>query len=337
MNWSRSTDSLHTITMNNQVAKVALITGVGGQDGAYLAQLLIGKGYRVVGTSRDAAASRFESLVRLGIAQQVQVISMAPSDFRNTLAVISEVSPDEIYHLAGQSSVGLSFEQPFETINSITVGALNILESIRAIGLPTRLYHASSSECFGNRGSVPADEQMLFNPVSPYGIAKAAAHALVKNYREAYGMYASNGILFNHESPLRPARFVTKKVVQGAYRISQGSSETLTLGDLGVVRDWGWSPEYVEAMWMMLQADQPDDFVIATGESHSLEEFVAYVFSCFDLDWKKYVKHDDALTRPNEIPWSQGNPEKARRVLGWQPMKRMHQVIELLCEDMRCG
>lgn len=337
MNSSRSTDSLHTITMNNQAAKVALITGVGGQDGAYLARLLIDKGYRVIGTSRDAAASRFESLVRLRIAERVQIISMAPSDFRNTLAVISDIRPDEIYHLAGQSSVGLSFEQPFETINSITIGVLNILESIRALGLSARLYHASSSECFGNRGSVSADEGMLFNPVSPYGIAKAAAHALVRNYRESYGMFASNGILFNHESPLRPARFVTKKVVEGAHRISLGSSETLFLGDLSVVRDWGWSPEYVEAMWMMLQADNPDDFVIATGESHSLEEFVAHAFSFFDLDWKRYVKCDTSLRRPNEIPWSQGNPEKANRVLGWQPRKKMHKVVESLCENLRNG
>lgn len=333
MNWSRSTDLPHTITMSNPVARIALITGVGGQDGAYLADLLIRKGYCVFGTSRDAGVSRFDSLDRLGIAGKVRLLSMAPNDFKSTLTAISKAKPDEIYHLAGQSSVGLSFEQPSETIESITIGTLNILESLRFLGLPARLYHASSSECFGNTACLPADEQTPFNPVSPYAVAKAAAHALVRNYREAYGMFAANGILFNHESPLRPARFVTQKVVQGACRIARGSNETLALGDLNVVRDWGWAPEYVEAMWIMLQADKADDFVIATGEAHTLQDFVAHVFKCFNLDWCKHVQHDDRLVRPNEIPWSQGNPGKARQLLGWQACKRMPEVVEMLCAD----
>lgn len=318
---------------SDREGKVALITGVGGQDGAYLAQLLIGKGYRVFGTSRDAGVSRFDSLAYLGIAENIHLLSMAPNDFKSTLTAISKARPDEIYHLAGQSSVGLSFEQPSETIESITLGTLNILEALRFMGMPTRLYHASSSECFGNTDKTAANEETLFNPVSPYAVAKAAAHWLVRNYRDAHGTFASNGILFNHESPLRPARFVTQKVVRSAYRISQGSTETLTLGDLGVVRDWGWAPNYVEAMWMMLQADRADDFVIATGEPHPLQEFVAHAFSCFDLDWRRHVRHDEQLIRPNEIRWSQGNPQKAHQVLGWRATHRMHDVVRSLCES----
>jgi GDPmannose 4,6-dehydratase len=311
--------------------KSALITGIGGQDGAYLARLLVSKGYKVFGTSRDAGASRFESLVRLGIAGQVHFLSMAPNDFKSTLTAISKARPDEIYHLAGQTSVGLSFEQPSETIESVTIGTLNILESLRFLAMPARFYHASSSECFGDTGGLPADEQTPFNPVSPYAVAKSAAHWLVRNYREAHKMFASNGILFNHESELRPARFVTQKVVQSAYRISRGSKEKLTLGDLTVLRDWGWAPEYVDAMWRMLQAEKADDFVIATGEANSLQDFVAQSFGFFGLNWKEYVQYDDQLKRPNEIPWSQGNPEKALRVLGWRADKKMGDVVTALC------
>jgi GDPmannose 4,6-dehydratase len=311
--------------------KSALITGIGGQDGAYLARLLVSKGYKVFGTSRDAGASRFESLVRLGIAGQVHFLSMAPNDFKSTLTAISKARPDEIYHLAGQTSVGLSFEQPSETIESVTIGTLNILESLRFLAMPARFYHASSSECFGDTGGLPADEQTPFNPVSPYAVAKSAAHWLVRNYREAHKMFASNGILFNHESELRPARFVTQKVVQSAYRISRGSKEKLTLGDLTMLRDWGWAPEYVDAMWCMLQAEKADDFVIATGEANSLQDFVAQSFGFFGLNWKEYVQYDDQLKRPNEIPWSQGNPEKALRVLGWRADKKMGDVVTALC------
>jgi GDPmannose 4,6-dehydratase len=311
--------------------KSALITGIGGQDGAYLARLLVSKGYKVFGTSRDAGVSRFESLVRLGIAEQVHFLSMAPNDFKSTLTAISKARPDEIYHLAGQTSVGLSFEQPSETIESITIGTLNILESLRFLGMPARFYHASSSECFGDTAGLPADERTPFNPVSPYAVAKSAAHWLVRNYRDAHKMFASNGILFNHESELRPTRFVTQKVVQAARRISLGSKEVLTLGDLSIVRDWGWAPEYVDAMWRMLQNDTPDDFVIATGEANSLQDFVSQSFAIFGLNWQEYVRYDDQLKRPNEIPWSQGSPEKARRVLGWCAEKKMGDVVTALC------
>ena len=313
------------------MTNTALITGIGGQDGAYLAQLLLNKGYQVFGTSRDAGVSRSDSLVRLGVFGQVNLLSMAPHDFKSTLTAISKARPDEIYHLAGQTSVGLSFEQPSETIDSIIIGTLNILESLRFLGMPAKFYHASSSECFGDTGGVPADERTPFNPVSPYAVAKSAAHWLVRNYREAHNMYAANGILFNHESELRPERFVTQKVVRAAYRIARGSAEKLTLGDLSISRDWGWAPEYVEAMWRILQADHADDFVIATGEANSLKDFVDQSFACFGLDWTAHVLHDDRLMRPNEIAWSQGNPEKARKLLGWQASKRMRDVVKMLC------
>jgi GDPmannose 4,6-dehydratase len=311
--------------------KIALITGISGQDGAYLAQLLLGKGYAVFGTSRDAEASDFSSLTRLGIIDQVKVLSMAPHDFKNVVTVIAKVQPDEIYHLAGQTSVGLSFDQPLETIESITIGTLNILEVLRFLKLSAKFYHASSSECFGDTQGLPADEHTPFNPVSPYAVAKASAHWLVINYRNAHGMFAVNGILFNHESELRPERFVTQKVVRAAYRIAQGSTEKLTLGALCISRDWGWAPEYVEAMWLMLQAEQADDFVIATGQANSLKDFVAQAFACYGLEWTQYVVHDDQLMRPNENAWSQGNPAKAKQLLGWQATKKMNDVVKILC------
>lgn len=314
------------------MTKTALITGIGGQDGAYLAQLLVGKGYKVFGTSRDAGVSRFDSLARLGVAGQVSLLSMAPNDFKSTLTAISKARPDEVYHLAGQTSVGLSFDQPSEAIESITIGTLNILESLRFLALPTRFYHAGSSECFGDTAGLPADENTPFNPVSPYAVAKCAAHWLVRNYRQAHKMYAANGILFNHESELRPERFVTQKVVQAAYRISRGSTEELILGDLSMSRDWGWAPEYVQAMWQILQAEHADDFVIATGQANSLQDFVEQSFSYFGLDWTEHVRYSEQLKRPNEIRWSQGNPGKAHKALGWQASKKMGDVVKILCD-----
>ncbi len=313
--------------------KKVLITGIGGQDGAYLAAFLLKKGYTVYGTSRDAEVSGFSSLGKLGITDQLNLLSMAPHDFKSTLTAISKVLPDEIYHLAGQTSVGLSFEQPSETIESITIGTLNILESMRFLKLPARFYHASSSECFGDTYGLPADEFTAFKPVSPYAIAKSSAHWLVKNYREAYNMFAANGILFNHESALRPARFVTQKVIRSAYEISKGSKNKLNLGDLSIVRDWGWAPEYVDAMWRILQADKAEDFVIATGEANSLQEFVARSFAHYGLNWKDHVIQNTQFIRPNEIPWSQGNASKALEKLGWQATKKMGDVIQILAES----
>lgn len=308
--------------------KKALICGVSGQDGAYLAQLLLGKGYRVWGTSRDAQMSSFSNLERLGIRQQVEVLSMAQSDFRSVLNTLSRSEPDEIYFLSGQSSVGLSFDQPAESIESIAFGALNLLEAVRFLGRPVRIYHASSSECFGHvLSGERANEMTPFRPRSPYGVAKASAHWLIANYREAYGLYCCNGILFNHESPLRPARFVTRKIVASACRIAAGSEERLSLGRLDIARDWGWSPDFVEAMWRMLQQDAPDDYVIATGESQTLEAFVAAAFAQVGLDWRSHVDIDPTLFRPSEIAHSAADPDKAMKGLSWKASVAFPELI----------
>jgi GDPmannose 4,6-dehydratase len=228
--------------------------------------------------------------------------------------------------------VGLSFQQPVETLESISVGTLNLLEAIRFTGKPIKFYNACSSECFGDIAD-GADEQTPFRPRSPYAVAKAAAFWEVANYREAYSLFACSGILFNHESPLRPARFVTKKIVNAACRIAAGSREQLQLGNIAIRRDWGWAPEYVEAMWLMVQQEAPDDFVIATGESHSLEEFVAAAFAQVHLDWREHVVIDPDLFRPTEIAVSRGNPRKSREILGWQAKNKMQQVVTLMVED----
>ena len=307
--------------------KTALICGISGQDGAYLTKFLLSKGYRIFGTSRDAELCRFSSLVRLGLKNSVKLVSMALSDFRSTLQVLDQVRPDEIYNLAGQSSVGLSFEQPVETLDSISIGTLNLLESIRFLKLPVRFYNAGSSECFGDTGGAPANETTPFRPRSPYAVAKAAAFWEVANYRDSYSIYAASGILFNHESPLRPERFVTRKIVAAACRIATGSNETIRLGNLDIERDWGWAPEYVEAMWRILQQETPDDFVIATGESHSLKNFVAKAFEIFSLDWREYCVSDKSFFRPSDIINSRADPEKARNILGWEAHVKMPDVV----------
>jgi GDPmannose 4,6-dehydratase len=318
--------------MNPPPIKKALICGIGGQDGAYLSQLLLQKGYQVWGTSRDAQMSSFSNLQVLGVKDRVTLLSMAPNDFRSVLSALTRSDPDEIYFLAAQSSVGLSFEQPAETLESISLGALNLLEALRFLGKHVKLYHASSSECFGDLGRQAATEDTPFRPRSPYAVAKASAHWLVANYREAYGLFLCNGILFNHESLLRPARFVTQKVVSAANRIAKGSTEKLLLGRLDIVRDWGWAPEYVEAMWRMMQQDQPDDYIIATGEANSLQDFVDAAFAVVGLDWRKHVVSDANLFRPTDIAWSQGSPEKALRQLGWTAHSHMKDVVDKMMQ-----
>ena len=310
--------------------KRALIFGISGQDGAYLADLLLAKGYEVHGTSRDAEMANFSSLKALGIADRVDCHSAALTDFRSTLQVIARVEPDEIYNLAGQSSVGLSFQQPVETLESIAVATINILEALRFLGGPVRFYNAGSSECFGNTGEAPADEATPFHPRSPYAVAKAAAFWEVANYRDSYGLHACSGILFNHESPLRPKRFVTRKIVAGAVAIAAGRMDKLTLGDLSIRRDWGFAPDYVEAMWRMLQRQAPEDFVIATGQSHSLEEFVAAAFAEVGLDWRDHVAIDAGLMRPSELRQSAGNAGKAERLLGWRAQVLMPELVAQL-------
>ena len=310
----------------------ALICGVTGQDGSYLAQLLLDKGYEVWGTSRDATMSSQANLTTLSIDNQLTLISMAPNDFRSVLTAVERSDPDEIYYLSGQSSVGLSFEQPAETLESIASGVLNLLEVIRLRKKSVRFYNAGSSECFGDTGNVAANEETPFRPRSPYAVAKASAHWLVANYRESYNLYACTGILFNHESPLRPKRFVTQKIVQAARRIARGSGERLQLGRLDIFRDWGWAPEYINAMWLMLQQAEPQDFVIATGESHPLEEFVAEAFRIHGLHWREWVDISPSLFRPTDITHSLGDPAKADSILGWQAQKKMHDVVKSLAK-----
>lgn len=312
--------------------KIALIFGISGQDGGYLARLLIEKGYVVHGTSRDAELSSFTNLAVLGIRDRVALHSAALTDFRSVVQCISRVAPDEIYNLGGQSSVGLSFQQPVETLDSISTGTLNMLEAIRFLGRPVRFYNAGSGECFGDTGGRAADETTAFRPRSPYGVAKAAAFWEVANYREAYDLFACSGVLFNHESPLRPARFVTRKIVSAAARIAGGDREKLFLGNLSIRRDWGWAPEYVEAMWLIIQQKVADDYVIATGEPHSLEEFVDAAFAHFGLAWRDHVEIDENLYRPADIACGFGDASKAAKLLGWRAETRMPDVVTRMAE-----
>lgn len=308
----------------------ALVCGVNGQDGSYLARLLLERDYEVWGTSRDVQASAMSNLAALGIGARVNLVSMAPSDFRSVFTAMERSDPDEVYLLSGQSSVGLSFEQPAETLESIVTGTLNMLEVMRLRRRQTRLYHAGSSECFGDTGGLPADEATPFQPRSPYAVAKASAHWLVANYRESYGLHASTGILFNHESPLRPRRFVTQKIIHGARRIAAGSDERLVLGRLDIRRDWGWAPEYVDAMWRMLQQETPRDLVIATGQTNSLQDFVEHAFGLHGLDWREHVDVSQEFFRPTDIAYSGSNPDLAGEAIDWAAKIRMREVVSLM-------
>ena len=319
------------------MGKTALIFGISGQDGSYLSELLLTKDYHVVGSSRDAQISRFSNLVRLNIRDQVEVESASLNDFRSVLQVLKKVRPDEVYNLAGQSSVGLSFDQPVESFESISIGTLNLLEAIRFLETPIKIYNAGSSECFGNTDGHPADELTPFRPRSPYAVAKAAAFWQMANYREAYGLFACSGLLFNHESPLRPERFVTRKIVTAGCRIAEGMKEKLELGNISVERDWGWAPEYVEAMWLMLQQETPDDYVIATGETNRLEDFVDGVFTTLGLKWREHVKTNENLFRPTDILTVRANPGKAAQELGWKAKYKMRDVARMMVEEEKKG
>jgi GDPmannose 4,6-dehydratase len=308
--------------------KKALIIGVSGQDGAYLARFLIEKGYKVFGTSRDAAINNFKNLERIGIKSSINIFSMSIVDFRSILQVITKIEPDEIYNLSGQTSVGLSFSQPVEANESINLGTLNLLEVIRYVNPKIKFYNAGSSEIFGETGKIPADENSPYRPQSPYAVAKAAAAMQVSVYRDAYGLNACTGILFNHESPLRPDRFVTKKIVKSISRIIKGSTEKLMLGNLEIIRDWGWAPEYVEAMWLMLQKENMQDYIISTGTSASLRDFVRIAFEHVNLDWKEFVLIDQDLVRISDPKIITGNPFKAATNLGWEAQIKSVDVIK---------
>jgi GDPmannose 4,6-dehydratase len=321
--------------LNSAKQKTALICGASGQDAAWLAKLLLERNYRVVGTSRDAAMVSFTNLVRLGIRDRMKIVSSTLTDFRSIIRVLLEFEPDEIYNLSGQTSVGLSFEQPAEALESIAYGTLNLLEAMRMLKLPARFYNACSSECFGDVTGEAADESTPFRPRSPYGVAKAAAFWQVSSYREAYGLFACSGILFNHESPLRPERFVTQKVVSAACRIAAGSRERLKLGDLTIRRDWGWAPEYVEAMWRMLQGGTPSDYVICTGETNPLSAFVDEAFAAVGLRASDHVDQDRSLFRPADLRSSIGSPTKAREQLKWSAQYRMRDVVRAMVDAAR--
>jgi GDPmannose 4,6-dehydratase len=310
----------------------ALIVGVSGQDGAYLSKLLIDKGYDVFGTSRDLVATSFHGLEYLGVDSLINKVRLNPSDFKAVHEIIASVQPNEIYNLSGQSSVSLSFQQPLEAVQSIVLATINFIESIRLIGGDIRFYNAGSGEVFGETHGRPSNEETPFHPVSPYGLAKANAAAQVSLYRDVYGLYACTGILFNHESPLRPESYVTQKIIKAAYRIANGSSEKLSMGNIKISRDWGYAPNYVEAMWAMLQLKCPEDFVIATGRTVSLKYFISQVFLHFDLEWTDHVLIDERFFRESEIMFGAADPGKAKRLLCWNASCQVENLIKYMID-----
>jgi GDPmannose 4,6-dehydratase len=314
--------------------KTALIAGVTGQDGAYLTHYLLGLGYRVVGSSRDAQMADTSRLERLGVKGDVELVSLAPNDFRSVLKVVAGVQPDEIYNLAGQTSVGLSFEQPVECLESISTATLNLLEVIRFLGGGIRFFSAGSSECFGDTGQTPATEDTPMRPGSPYAVAKASAFWQVATYREAYGMYACTGILANHESPLRPKRFVTQKIIDGVRAIKAGRQTTIQLGNLDIWRDWGWAPDYVRAMVLMLQADQPGDYLIASGTTTSLRQFAQAAFNAAGLDLGDHLESVEGLRRPADLAYSAMNPTEISQALGWKSKRPIREIVEKMYSDI---
>jgi GDPmannose 4,6-dehydratase len=316
------------------MTKTALICGVTGQDGAYLAHHLLGLGYRVVGTSRDDQMADRSRLDRLGIAEDLELVSLAPNDFRSVLKVVSTIQPQQIYNLAGQTSVGLSFDQPVECMESISVATLNLLEVIRFLGGGIRFFSAGSSECFGDTGQMPATEATPMRPGSPYAVAKASAYWQVVTYREAYGMFACTGILANHESPLRPKRFVTQKIIDGVRAIKAGRQTAIQLGNLDIWRDWGWAPDYVQAMQLMLHANHPSDFLIASGTTTSLRQFVQEAFTAAELDIAEHLESIEALKRPADLNFSAMDPTRIQTELGWSSKRPIQEIVEKMFRDV---
>ena len=317
--------------------KRALITGITGQDGSYLADLLLEKDYEVHGIIRRACTintSRFDHLYADPHINGVRMFLHFGdlSDSVNLVKLLYELKPDEIYHLAAQSHVRVSFDIPEYTSDITGVGTIRILEAIREAGIRSRFYQASSSEMFGKAQEVPQSEKTPFWPRSPYGVAKVFSYWATVNYRESYDLRASNGILFNHESPRRGETFVTRKISRAVAAIKHGLQNELFLGNLDAKRDWGYAPEYVEGMWRIVQLDEGDDFVLATGESHSVREFAEAAFAHVDLDWKKYVKHDPRYERPAEVDLLVGNAAKARKILGWEAKVRFHDLVRLMVD-----
>jgi GDPmannose 4,6-dehydratase len=312
--------------------KTVLITGVSGQDGAFLAKLLLSKGYIVVGTSRDHYNINYQNLEILGVKDDIEYLSLVLKDFKSVFEVITNIYPDEIYNLGGQSSVGLSFHEPMETFESIAIATVNILESIKLIDKDIKLYNAGSSECFGDTGDNAVSENDRFVPNSPYAVAKATSFWEVKNYRQAYDLFACTGLLFNHESHLRGDHFVTKKIIKGACDISKGLQNRLVLGNINISRDWGYAEEYVEAMYLMMQQNKPDDYIIATGETRSLKEFIEIAFKYLDLDYEKYLVIDKNLYRASDLKINKANPKKANQILKWKSKLKLDDIVSKMIE-----
>lgn len=312
--------------------KTALITGVTGQDGSYLTEMLLEKGYRVIGVKRRTSLLATDRIDHLLKNSNFHLVYGSLNDSGAFYRIFSEQKIDEVYNLAAQSHVRVSFDVPEETVDAVAMGPLRLLECIRIMQPGCRFYQASSSEMYGDNPEHPQNEETRLMPASPYACAKVFAHGLTRNYREGYGIHASSGILFNHESPRRGETFVTRKITLAAARIKLGLQDTISLGNLDAKRDWGYAKDYVEAMWLMLQQDKPDDYVIATGETHTVEEFLYEVFAVAGLDVQKHLVIDERLRRPHEVPWLEGDMSKARRVLGWEPKTKFKELAKLMYE-----
>lgn len=312
---------------------IALVVGASGQDGFYLVQLLISSGYKVIGTSRNLSLLSQSHLSLVASLPDFKMVSLDPCDRREVENLVRSSKPDEIYNLAGLTSVARSFDQPFESYQSIIFTTLNLLETIHGSSRRIKLFCAGSSESFGDMGNSPANETSHMVPTSPYGVSKAAIFLMVRNYRESYGVFACTGLLFNHESPIRPPHFVTQKIVKAAALIARQEAEYLELGNIDIFRDWGWAPDYVEAMHLMLQKEDPVDYVIATGETNSLTNFVERAFDYFGLRWIDHVRFNNNLKRQSELTYSAANPSKAMEELSWSASYKFDQVVDALCES----
>jgi len=308
----------------------ALITGITGQDGSYLAEFLLAKGYQVIGVTRRTSSHRNERIAH--IESRLQLVSADLLDQSSLANALAETRPHEVYNLAAQSFVPTSWSQPVLTAEFTAVGVTRLLEAIRTVDPSIRFYQASSSEMFGKVRQTPQDESTPFHPRSPYGVAKCYGHWITVNYRESYGLFACSGILFNHESPRRGLEFVTRKVSDGAARVALGLATELPLGNLEAQRDWGYAGDYVEAMWMMLQQPTAEDYVIATGETHSVRELVEIAFERVGLDWRRHVRLDPRFVRPAEVDLLQGDASKARDRLGWKPRVSFRQLVEMMVD-----
>ncbi len=315
--------------------KTALITGITGQDGAYLSRYLLEKDYKVIGITRNLQSGNSNGLNFLGIENDVQLVEANVFDLSNIIRLLEKYKPDEFYNLAAQSSVGLSFEQPIGTLEYNIISVANILEAIRIVDKKIKIYQSSSSEMYGNvaQNKLPIDEDFIIHPASPYAISKAAAHWTCVNYREAYNLFISSGILFNHESVLRRQNFVTKKIISSALKIKQNELDFLKVGNTSIKRDWGYAPEYVKVMWKMLNVSKPNDYIICTGEAHTLQEFIDKVFIKLGLDPQKFVKFDKALYRPVELEVIYGNPHKAKTELEWDYSLSFDDLLDKLIDD----